>query len=147
MQLLLDFWDRLHTISQLTFYARSAEATRWQGKGDGEVVVIKENPAILIFKERGTWQSEGGALMSFSNVFRWTLLERIISLEHLRQGPAYPVFLFNLAPSDNSLRSAQCHLCKEDTYSAQMHFANPGFYLHWHVLGPKKNEKIDYTYS
>lgn len=94
-------------------------------------------------KERGK-ESTG-----FSNVFRWTLDRKagVISLEHLRRGLDRPVFLFHLAPSGiQSLSSVDSHLCGDDTYFGQIHFDLYAFRLNWRVIGPKKNEEIDYFY-
>ena len=86
----------------------------------------------------------------FSNVFRWTLDRSagVISLEHLRRGADHPVFLFHLAPSSkHSLSSVDSHLCEGDAYFGQVHFDRYSLRLNWRVIGPKKNEEIDYYYS
>jgi DNA-binding transcriptional ArsR family regulator len=152
LQVLLEFWDRLQTVKELTFHARSksGEENGWNGKGLGEVSKSKEGIHVLLFNEKGTWQSKKGNELSFSNVFRWTLDRRagVISLEHLRRGPDHPVFLFHLAPSGkNSLTSVDSHLCDGDTYFGQIHFDRYSLRLNWRVIGPKKNEEIDYYYS
>ncbi len=149
---LLKFWEKLIKVEQLTFNAKSKakEELGWNGKGKGEVGVTKEGSNILIFNERGSWQGKQGEEVSFSNVFRWTLDRRegMISLEHLRRGPEHPVFLFHLVPtSKSSLSSVNSHLCEGDTYFGQIHFDRYSLRLNWRVIGPKKNEEIDYYYS
>lgn len=148
---LFKFWEKLQGVKQLRFHAktRSKEASGWQGRGEGEVLIVKEENR-LIFHEKGTWQSRQGSEVGFSNVFCWTLdrLAGMISLEHLRRGPDHPVFLFHLAPSGAySLSSVDSHLCEEDTYFGQIHFDRYSLRLSWRVIGPKKNEEIDYYYS
>ncbi len=87
--------------------------------------------------------------MSFSNTLRW-ILDResgVISLEHLRLGPNAPVFLVRLVPKRNHfLISGESHLCGNDTYSAQVMWHQCSIRLSWRVIGPKKNEEIDYHY-
>jgi predicted transcriptional regulator len=151
-QVLLTFWKRLMDVTQLTFHAKtkSKEESEWNGKGKGEVVVAREGSYILLFNEKGTWQSKEGIEVSFSNVFRWTLdrTAGVISLEHLRRGADHPVFLFHLAPSgEHSLSSVDSHLCAGDSYFGQIHFDHHSLRLHWRVIGPKKNEEIDYYYT
>lgn len=151
-QVLLAFWKKLSSVSQLTFNAKtkSKEEQGWNGKGKGEVIVAKEGYNILIFNEKGNWRDSQGSEVGFSNVFRWTLDRDagVISLEHLRRGPEYPVFLFHLVPSGiNSLSSVDSHLCGGDTYFGQIHLDQHSLRLNWRVIGPKKNEEIDYYYS
>lgn len=150
--ILLAFWKKLSQVKQLSFNAKSKskEEIGWVGKGKGEVEVKKENDKILIYQEKGTWLNKQGAEVSFSNIFRWTLDYQagVISLEHLRRGIDYPVFLFHLAPSNsNSLSSVDSHFCEEDTYFGQIHLNATSLRLNWRVIGPKKNEEIDYYYS
>lgn len=151
-QVLLKFWHQLQGVKQLTFNAKtkSKEEQGWNGRGKGEVISEREGSNVLIFSEKGVWQNTHGAEVSFSNVFRWTLDRHagVISLEHLRRGPDQPVFLFHLAPtSKHSLSSVDSHLCEGDTYFGQIHFDRYSLRLNWRVIGPKKNEEINYYYS
>ena len=150
--LLLGFWEKLKTMKQLTLHAksRSKEETGWNGKGKGDVLVSRESDHILIFHERGSWQIRQDQNMTFSNTFRWTLDREagMISLEHLRLGPSCPVFLFHLAPTgSNRLASMDSHLCEEDAYLAQVLGDRHSIRLNWRVIGPKKNEEMEYHYS
>ncbi len=151
-QVLQAFWDKLLSITQVTFHAKtkSKEEIGWNGNGRGEVFITKENSSIIIFNEKGTWRGKQGAAVNFRNVFRWTLDRdaKVISLEHLRRGIDHPVFLFHLAPvGKHSLSSIDSHLCEGDTYFGQIHFDNYSLRLNWRVIGPKKNEEINYYYS
>lgn len=150
-QVLLAFWKKLSAITQLTFHAKSKsqEENGWNGSGKGEVIVIKEGDNILVFHEKGTWQSQQGGEVTFSNVFRWSLDRTlgVVSLEHLRRGPDHPVFLFHLAPSGKQrLSSVDSHLCGGDSYFGQIFFDPSTLRLSWRVIGSKKNEEIDYFY-
>jgi len=149
---LLKFWERLSRVKQLKFHARtkSKEEGGWNGRGKGEVVVIRDKEEVLIFHEKGTWQGKSGKEMNFSNVFRWTLdsISAMISLEHLRHGLHQPVFLFHLSPSGrHALSSVDSHLCEGDTYFGKIFCDQQCLRLHWRVIGPKKNEEIDYYYT
>lgn len=152
IQILLAFWEKLMKVSQLTFLAKSKskEEKGWNGKGKGEVILTKESANVLIFNEKGTWQDKQGPEVNFSNVFRWTLDRHagVISLEHLRRGIDHPVFLFHLAPNSKySLSSVDSHLCGGDAYFGQIRFDQYSLCLNWRVIGPKKNEEIDYYYT
>lgn len=151
IQVLMTFWEKLMKVTTLSFHAKtkSSEESGWNGNGKGEVAITKEKN-YLIFNEKGSWQNKLGAEISFSNVFRWTLdrSAAVISLEHLRRGPDYPVFLFHMAPfGKHSLSSVNSHLCDGDTYFGQLHFDRYSLRLNWRVIGPKKNEEMDYYYS
>ncbi|MBA3237252.1 MAG: winged helix-turn-helix transcriptional regulator [Parachlamydiaceae bacterium] len=151
-QVVLAFWKKLVGITQLTFNSKAKseeQPSGRNGRGKGEVESVKVDSNVLIFNERGTWQSNEGTQMAFSNVFRWTLDRKagLISLEHLRRGPDHPVFLFNLTPTGkNSLSPLDSHLCAGDTYFGQIHFDQQGLRLNWRVIGPSKNEEMDYYY-
>lgn len=150
--ILLAFWKQLSQVTQMSFNARSRskEESGWNGRGRGEVVVSKQGDTILLFHEKGSWKGIDEREIDFSNVFRWTYDRGagLISLEHLRRGPDAPVFLFHLAPSGSkSLSSVGSHLCEKDMYFGQI-FSDPhALRLNWRVIGPKKNEEIDYYYA
>lgn len=148
---LLSFWDRLQSIKQFTRLAksRSLEENGWNGQGKGDVLVSKPADSTLLFYERGTWQGKQGQDMTFSNTFRWTLdrSAAMISLEHLRHGKDQPVFLFHLIPtSNNLLASLDSHYCEEDVYLATVPWDRHSIRLNWRVIGPKKNEEMEYSY-
>jgi len=151
-QIVMELWQRLLLVKRLTFHARSKskEEGGWNGKGKGEVSIAKEGNTVLIFTEKGIWEGSQGKEIVFSNVFRWTLdrTTAMISLEHLRRGADNPVFLFHLAPSSNrSLSSIDSHLCEGDAYFGRIFLDRQVLRLNWRVIGPKKNEEIDYYYS
>lgn len=152
VQILLAFWKRLTRVTQLTYQAqtKSKEETGWSGKGQGEVIVTKDVKNTLIFRERGIWQGKQGIELSFSNTYRWTLDTNtsLISLEHLRHGSERPVFLFHLTlNSKHSLISVDPHLCGRDNYLGQIYFDSHIIRFNWRIMGPKKNEEINYYYS
>ncbi len=147
-KVLLSLWKKLGEVRRLTFNAKSRSKDGWNGKGKGEVVVTREKDSVLLFAERGSWHGKQGEVC-FSNTFRWTLDQRagVISLEHLRRGPDHPVFLFHLAPSSSSsLASVDSHLCGSDAYFGKIFYEKQYLRLNWRVIGPRKNEEIDYYY-
>jgi hypothetical protein len=149
---LLGFWEKLKSIKQMTLHAksRSIEETGWNGRGKGEVLVSKESDTALYFHEKGSWHMRQDQNMTFSNTFRWTLDREagMISLERLRLSFNCLVFLFHLAPTgSNLLASVESHLCEEDAYFAQVLWDRHSMRLSWRVIGPQKNEEMDYYYS
>lgn len=104
----------------------------------------------MLFYENGRWVPDEGHELTFSNVFRWSCHPdgRMIRLEHLRFGLQNPVYLFDLAPaSPRVLASAEPHVCQEDLYSARMEVGDATIHLSWTVTGPRKNERIAYSYK
>lgn len=151
ISVLLNFWKKLATVNRLIFNAKSKsnDEHSWNGRGDGEVSVAKNGDNCIIFNEKGFWKRENDQQLNFSNVFRWTLdkFTGVISLEHLRHGLNNPVFLFYLAPTtENSLSSIDAHLYEEDSYFGQINFDKHSIKLSWRIIGPKKNEELDYYY-
>jgi hypothetical protein len=145
------FWSKLSDVTQLNFNAKSQsnDASGWNGMGNGKVKTTKDGNT-LVFTEKGSWKNKQNEEIGFSNVFRWTFHqnEGVISLEHLRRGSSNPVELLKLAPSGKQiLSSVDSHLCGGDLYFGQLHFDNISLRLNWRVIGPKKNEEIDYIYS
>jgi len=147
---LSNFWDRLKTVKDFTLHVHSGSKseTRWNGRGKVSVLV-SEDATTITFLERGSWQGERNANIAFSNTVRWIFDRSVgmISLEHLRFGPRNPVFLFHLIPTEiHRLASMESHLCKEDEYLAQVAWDWHSIRLSYRVIGPKKNEEIEYFY-
>jgi len=146
-------WEKLLKVQNLCFSAKSKSvslSTGWNGLGKGAVEVKRENDHTLLFHERGSWVSEDNKQFEFSNVFRWSrrLTDGVINLEHLRFGAQNPVFLFSLVPMDgNTLESMEAHACNEDSYFGQLRCDKHFIQLNWRIIGPKKNEEIDYLYT
>jgi hypothetical protein len=148
-------WAKLQSVQTLCFSAKSksigsASVSGWNGIGKGNVEIKRAESAILIFNERGSWTSEDHKQFEFSNVFRWTFQPEFgsIMLEHLRFGVQNPVFLFSLAPIDaHTLESVDSHVCNGDSYFGQLRFDKHYLQFNWRVIGPKKNEEIDYLYT
>ena len=148
---LLEFWEKLTSVKRVSFQAhsKSKENSGWNGRGTGEVSVAKTGLNVLVFNEKGFWKGKDNQDVTFTNIFRWTLdrVSGVISLEHLRRGVDNPVFLFHLAPSrEHALSSIDSHLCDGDSYFGSAHFDQYNLKLTWRVIGPKKNEEIEYSY-
>ena len=146
------FWEKLKQIQTMCFSAKSKSSVTsgWNGLGKGSVGVREVEENILTFHEKGTWVSEYNKEMDFSNIFRWTInsIQGVISLEHLRFGTQNPVYLFDLIPVDaNLLESVDSHVCNGDTYFGQVRCDKHFIQFNWRVIGPKKNEEIDYLYT
>lgn len=148
---LTDTWKRLRAVRRLRFLARSRNrACGCNGEGAGQVEVTVIGDSSLTFTERGTWVVESGRQLDFNNAYRWTFDRDVgtVRLEHLRYDPAQPVFLLELAPTDESgFESISPHRCGEDVYAATVRFADDAVDLRWSVKGPKKDAVIRCTYE
>lgn len=145
-------WNRLLQVNHLSFSARSKSdpPSGRNGVGKAKVEVKKWGTHVLVFHEQGRWVSEEGKSFDFKNVFRWTQHETkpLMTLEHLRHGPDYPVLLFELTPtSPGHFESVHPFLCNQDTYLAHLHHEHHVIRLDWRILGPRKNEEIHYIYT
>lgn len=146
----MDTWHRLGEITSLRFVARSSGDSGWNGAGTGTVEVERPDPSTIVFTESGTWKSDAGQQLKFSNVYRWTLSDsgNAIQLEHLRFGADNAVYLFDMAPESESIwRSEAPHVCRDDLYSAKMELAAEQIELQWVIKGPERDEDIHYWYS
>jgi hypothetical protein len=145
--------QHLRQVRKLQFSARSEMATGWAGQGSGTVRV--ESPPLadaVVFHESGRWQPAGreaAADLAFRNVYRWSLVDaRTVRLEHLRFGPARPVFLLDLSlAADGVWHAPQPHLCADDTYALRLTVVPDGAHAAWAVRGPRKDETLAYAYA
>jgi hypothetical protein len=150
MTILDPMWDRFRHIRFCTFISQSNSipATGWSGSGRGVVTVEAPSPEVLLFRESGIWHPAAGGSLRFHNVYRWTRQQESVRLEHLRFGEEHPVYLFDLVPdSDGVWVSLTPHLCRQDTYAARLRQESDRLTLSWTVLGPVKEEAIEYTYA
>lgn len=148
-RLLLRFWERLKTVTELALYAntRSNDTIEWNRSGKGIVQVIPQSDLALTFHEIGEWQVQDPYHMTFRNAFRWTLDRGtgVIALEHMRLGPDHPVLLVHLALKDTyHLASIEPHLCKKETYSCHVFWDQQHIRLSWKMMGPTKHGEIDF---
>lgn len=147
------FWQRLAAIRELRFEARSGQGEGgWNGEGQGSVVVETVDDDTMLFHEEGHWTTDAGKGIRFTNVYRWTVLPSTdtLRLEHLRFGPKQPVYLFDLKQTEHdhdTWQSIDPHVCREDSYTAELKFGADGITLHWTIVGPKKNESVCYFYG
>ncbi len=145
---LAEVWQRLARVRSLEFVAQSVLPSGWNGRGSGAVGVEHVGAGALTFTESGTWLPAGGRELDFFNVFRWSLVEPYaLRLEHLRFGPNHPVHLFDLtAAMDDEWQSEAPHVCREDCYTARLTIEDSSLRLCWTVVGPRKQQAIDYVY-
>ncbi len=144
-------WQRLKTISRLEFESRSYHADNHRRvSGSGKVVVECPDDSRITFSETGTWTADSGLSLNFSNRYRWhrTPSGNIIRLQHLRYGEIRPVELveFMLQP-DLPWESRLPHICKNDTYRAEITLRESGLSIKWSISGPAKTEWIRCIYS
>ncbi len=143
----VEVWERFREVVAVRFVSKSHTGIGWSGSGSGVVKVSEPAPDVLTFEESGLWQQEGGKEMRFTNVFRWSLVEDRLRLDHLRFGADNPVFLFEMAAgADGVWREINPHPCRDDCYRASLRLENEQIFVNWLVRGPKRNEVIDYIY-
>jgi len=142
------FWKRLLKVERLNLLSKSQHMRMQVGKAEITSELVNSN--VLVFNEKGYWYVDQDPSISFSSAFRWTLNAKsnLITLEHLRQGPNYPVFLFNLTASrPDQLVSIDAHLCGEDTYLGYITWDQSQITFHWRIIGPQKNDELIYNYT
>ena len=83
--------------------------------------------------------------MELKNRYRWTRLVDGVNLSHIRRQE--PVDLVTLRPiAEGRLDSRSPHLCGKDCYLLEVDFKPSGFDALWRITGPRKNERILYSY-
>jgi hypothetical protein len=144
-----DLWQRLGRVRSLSFVASSSSTTGWNGRGSGTVEVAYVTPGVITFNESGAWKPDGSEReIRFRNVYRWTLADDVLRLEHLRFGEANPVHLLDLTKAgEGDWRPVSPHVCRADCYSAVLTLADDGIFLRWSIDGPRKRETIEYVYA
>ena len=143
-----ELWSRLTRIQTLRFESHSRTGIGWSGVGRGSVELVQPQDDVLVWKERGQWQQNGGREIRFFNFFRWTKQDDQLKLEHLRFGEQQPVYLFQLkAVNEREWRDVEPHLCREDRYSVLLQIEEKCLKLSWTVLGPRHDESINYVYE
>lgn len=145
-------WKRLLRVKHLSFSAQSKaeHPSGWNGIGKAKVEIHRVASHSVIFKEEGNWTSHEGNQFDFKNALRWTWhgSKPLLILEHLHYGPEHPIVLFELKPmSQTQFEVVQPFFCKKDTYLADLYCDHHFIQLHWRILGPRKNEEINYIYT
>lgn len=106
----------------------------------------------MVFHETGTWKpdTQTGAKIEFSNIYRWKQSKIGFELEHLRFGEENPVYLVHLIQDENDPNrwtTKEPHLCNEDLYTATVELNSGSAQVQWTIKGPKKDELLSYLYS
>jgi Family of unknown function (DUF6314) len=141
---MLDLLIRVQTIS---FIARSGKPNGWNGQGRGIVETATTTAGAVTFGESGVWRSVDGNESRFRNTFRWSVIDNLVRLEHLRFGEGNPVHLFDLAQvGEQEWKSASPHLCRDDCYAAVLLILEDCIEVRWSIDGPKKQQAIEYVY-
>ena len=143
-----DLCARLRAVRTVRFEAAGSAGTGWTGVGEGTVAVTTPPGGPIHFAERGTWRPATGGTFGFSNAYRWTPAAATLRLEHLRFGPARPVFLFDLASDAHGVwREVIPHVCGDDRYAASLSIEGRQLVVAWTISGPRKREAIRYWYE
>ncbi len=146
-----DAWERLCAVRSLRLSAKSNDRpSGWNGAGTGTVNVAVTGDSTITFTEHGTWAGDCGKQFDFHNIYRWRFDWNVgaIRLEHLRHDPNRPVFLLDLAPTDEAtFESVLPPRCGADFYTASMKFGDDAVDLRWQVEGPKKDAEVCCMYA
>ena len=145
-KLLQTIFHNLSLVHSVQSKSKSLLKTGWDGSGKGTVSTARYGNQTLFFTEQGSWRTANGDNFRFTNMYKWTLKKNSISVAHLRQGLNHPVPLLELIPDGNALRSSKPHICKQDKYFARLTTKSPDLSLVWDVIGPSKNEHMEYLY-
>lgn len=144
----VEIWERLRSVTTVRWTAESQMGMGWSGTGSGTVCVSEPAPDVLVLEESGTWQPNGGKHLRFTNVFRWTLLQDRLRLEHLRFGPNHSVYLFDMTPDAEGVwREVEGHICNKDCYHATLQFGVEQIQVGWRILGQNRDDVISYVYT
>ncbi|MFT4694050.1 MAG: hypothetical protein ACI8TE_000949 [Francisella sp.] len=147
----MDLFTSLINIQNFKFKATAGEksSTNWNGIGQGKVITcLKGNK--LFFIEEGSFKLNNiQKETKIFNEYIWTQLsENKLRLSHSRFGYDNEVILFELEPITNTQwASIEPHICGKDLYSAELLITNNHIKLKWRIIGPKKDETIEYFYS
>lgn len=143
----VEMGERFRQVVAVQLVSKSHSGIGWSGVGSGVVKVSEPASDVLTFEESGSWRQDGGREMRFTNVFRWSIVEERLRLDHLRFGPSNHVFLFEMpADTDGVWHEINPHPCREDCYRASLRMDNETILVNWLVRGPQRDEVIDYAY-
>ena len=147
----MNLFTSLINIQNFRFKATAGEksSTNWNGTGQGKVIT-NLNGNKLFFKEEGSFKLD--AISKETKIFNeyiWTQLsENKLRHSHSRFGYNNEVILFELeAVTNTQWASINPHICGKDLYSAELLIGSNYIKLKWRIIGPKKDETIEYFYS
>jgi hypothetical protein len=145
---IVELWARLPYIRSLTFIATQGpeSISGWAGNGQATVSVSRQADNI-VWQESGIFTRTGSRPLSFRNVYRWRHMPNQLTLAHERFGASKPVHLLTFIDDGNgTLVTIEAHRCGADHYMATLRAVAGGLDLFWRVVGPRKQDCIDYHY-
>ena len=135
-------WQQLKKITSFQRHTYIDSKKKWSGSG---TVSVSTTLDTLTLHEEGYWHVS--TPIFFSNTFVYTLNQQSLSLAYKRIDPVNPTFLFHLsADTTQRLSSIQPHVCHHDDYYATLTWNAEMITLNCRILGPKKNETLEYIY-
>ncbi|QLE79598.1 hypothetical protein FLM55_07565 [Francisella sp. Scap27] len=147
----MNLFSYLQQIKSFEFISSSKgkSQTGWNGSGNG-TVSTKIKQGCILFKEDGFFKLDISSQQTkISNEYIWKQISpNKIKLSHARFGYENTVTLFNLIKiSETIWQSEEAHVCVDDLYSAKLEITSNAIKLEWDIVGPKKDECIEYIYS
>ncbi len=137
----------------MTFTAQSLHGSwmNWNGQATATVTVTLNASAqdnIIYLFEKGQFCPNATTnTIPFRNTFKLVCHPDHIAFYHERFGADNPVWLFDLVATDHdTLKNKTIHQCAQDQYSVLVSLNEKNIEMTWHIIGPKKNEKIHYHY-
>lgn len=139
-------------LSSPTHFSFEATTNRsyegWAGRGSGKVTSFWHDDNTLIYEEEGVFVTQQQKTLKAKNTYCWRFEDLKVSLEHLRFGYEYPVFLFDLVQVDQMTWKSSCpHQCDLDQYHGTLILQEKGFKLNWLVQKGQEYNRMDYIYS
>lgn len=139
-------WFYLSKIKTFEFNAINAKnsKTDWNGHGSGNVLVTTYQDGWL-FTEQGYYLTSHHKKIKTNNKLHFQHNELDLKISHLRYQK--PVSLVELRNANNGYwLTINPYLCGQDNYTAELMLTPKGFILNWNIIGPHKNERLNYQY-
>jgi hypothetical protein len=124
----------------------SVDGTSLHGIGEIDNATPDENS--IIFKEKGFWNINRGPRVTFRNAYQWSVLENTLSLARYGYDMSSPNPLVDFEFSEGpEWLNISPYICGRDTYDATLRWSDKSLQLLWIVIGPKKDQTVEYLYS
>lgn len=98
-----------------------------------------------LFTEQGYYSTPHHQKIKTNNKLHFQNNGLDLKVSHFRYQK--PVSLVELRNENNGdWLTIKPYLCGQDNYTAELMLTPNGFILNWHIIGPHKNERLNYQY-